>query len=440
MKRPLAAAIALCLMLAAALPAARAADTAYSRSVLDGGLTLVSQRAGGDLAAACLFVKVGSACEDAGNNGVTSLLNRLVLACHPLAGAAPPVLKIEQLGGRVTAETSGSYSCFTLVVPVRNFPEALKVLADAVAGPDCSEATLSTERAALDAERTRLGDRLADRAYGVFMKKTYAGRSCGLDPAGTAQSVGRLGIDDVERWRDTYYRPANMTLSITADIGPEQAAKLAAQAFKGLTAASGPDGGAETPDPGGQCVKVDMFEETAAGTGAAAVIGYSAPSPDSPDYPALRLAAALLSEGMGSSVFRELRENNRSAYSFGSVMPAVSGSSRLAFYVVTDPGSLGDAVNGIKRSVESLRDGDVTDEELARAKGMVLGELTFRSETACDRAWNAGYYESMGLGPDYLERLAGLVDKVGKKELSAAAGRYLGEYTQVVLRPGNGAR
>lgn len=433
-----AAFLALTFLFLSAPSAAPAADVTHSRSVLGNGLTVVTRNAGGDLAAACLFVGAGPAYEGKDNNGITELLNRVVLACHPLAGSTPPVLRIEQLGGRVTVETSGYYSCFSLVAPSRNFGEALRVLAEALSAPDCSEATLATEKAALSARRDWLDDRLADRAFGAFMDKTYGGQPCGLDPAGTQRSLAGIRNGDVARWREMHYRPANMTLSIAANVGPEQASRLAAQAFGGL-APSGPDGDAR-PGAGGPCQKSASYDMACGDGGAAAVIGYSAPPPGSADYPAILLARALLSEGMGSSLFRELRGGGRSAYSFGCVMPKVAGSSRLAFYVVTDPDRVAEAAAGIRKSVEDLKAGNVTDDEVARARGLAIGGLSMRGETALDMAWNAGYHESLGLGADYPERLAQAVGRLGRGELVAAAARHLGEYTQVVLKPGKGAR
>src|SRR5512143_207806 len=70
-----------------------------------GGMTVVAQQYNGDLAAACIFVRVGSANESSGNNGITSLLDRTILSCHPAGEARPATLQIEQLGGRVSFET-----------------------------------------------------------------------------------------------------------------------------------------------------------------------------------------------------------------------------------------------------------------------------------------------------------------------------------------------
>lgn len=430
----------LCLSLLSATHAARADDGMFTKTVLDGGVTLVTQDMRGDLAAACLFVGAGSAYEGEHDNGVTALLNRVILACHPLSGTTPPALRIEQLGGVVSAETSGYYTCFSLVVPVRNFPEALKVFAQAVTAPDFSEATFKAERGALSVRRDWIGDRLADRAFSLFMEKTYVGQPSGMDPYGTPKSIERLGNKDVQRWHEEYYRPSNMTLSIAAGISPARVERIVGEAFRPFAPAARGAARPGKPADGGPCGRSSVHEKPTAYDRAAAVIGYDAPGPGSPDYPAMRLVHALLADGMGSSVFRELRDRSASAYAFGSVMPRVSGSARLAFYVVTDPDRAGPAVDGIKRSVESLKAGRITDEDVSRARALVLGELSLASETASGRAWSAGYHEAVGLGPDYPGRLASDVGKAGRKELQAAAGRYLDDCTLVMLRPVREAR
>ncbi len=413
---------------------APAQDNGFEKAVLKNGMTVLTQEDGGDLGAACLFIKVGAVDENKALSGITNLLNSVILSCHPAGNPNPPALKLEQLGGRVKVETRSDFTCFTLVAPTKNFGAALKVLGDALARLSCSDAALGVEKEALVAREDWLADRLEDKAYRQFQKKTYDGFLYGLAPEGDSAVAMKLGQEDLQRWRLTYYRPEYMLLSIAGKFSAVSAAKMAEAAFQPapeLEAKPGP----RPTEVTGPITKNETVVGVSQAGWAAAVIGYTAPAATSPDYPAMKFAEAVLSGGMGSKVFRELRDKRDLAYKFGSYMPPMRDTSRIAFYVVAGEDRVDDAVAGIKRSVEALKAGSVSDEELVRARGLALGDLALEQETAFGRAWYAGFYEMSGLGADYGARLVKQIERLDRKDLIKAARKYLDNYTLVMLKP-----
>jgi zinc protease len=411
-------------------------DKSFEKSTLPNGVAVLSQEYGEDLAAVCVFVRAGAADEPAGKNGVSNLLARALLSCDPLGKKNPAVLRVEQLGGRVSINTYCDFTCFTLVVPVDNTGPGLKALADALIEPDFSDAAFSIERDAMIADNEMIEDQPAQRAYRLLLQKTC---SSFLAPEGENASVEKLKPGDLTDWHRQYYRPENVLVSVCGKLGAATSARLVDDAFKGWKG-----GGAyrskPVAEPAGAGTGDGLFEEDTAGGGAAAIVGFAAPQIGSPDYPAVRLLEAALTDGMGASIFKELRDKDGLAYEFGSFMPLSKDWPRVAFYVVTDEGRLGPAVESIKKSISRVKTSGIGQEELARARGRVIGEMSIRRETALERAWSCGLYEFLGLGADYGTTLARQIEKLGSADLVKAAGKYLDRYTAVMLKPLKGRR
>lgn len=414
------------------------ASTQAVRTADIDGIRLVAQEADGPLAAACVFVGVGSARESSGENGVTSLLNNLILSPYPAAGPSA-ILEIEGLGGTVEVETAPEYSCFRLTVPVKNLALALAALGGAMASPPLGEPSLRAEKRRLAGRFNKRLDTPVELGYRLFLQKTYPGSPYGLHPEGDPDSVKRLGLSDVSGWHADNFVRENILVSICADVDYKAAEKLVGSAFAGI--AAGPRGGEVAPVHGTSAALNGTGSGPGArSTGSVALVGYKAPPAGSPDFAAVKLAEAVVAEGMGSRLFRSLRVDGKLAYSFGSLLPAMSSGSRLTFYVSARPGAIDDAARCITRSVDSLKDGDITDAELARAREMAAGALSLEGEGLVGRARRAGLAGMLGVGQGYWDELAGRLGKTNARDVVTAARKYLDGCTLVVLRPGGAGR
>jgi zinc protease len=83
-----------------------------------------------------------------------------------------------------------------------------------------------------------------------------------------------------------------------------------------------------------------------------------------------------------------------------------------------------------------LRREPPTEREVERAKAYLLGNLAMDRRTNARHAWYLGYFEAVGAGWDFPERLARAIEAVTAADVARAAERYLGVPTVAVLRPG----
>jgi predicted Zn-dependent peptidase len=164
-------------------------------------------------------------------------------------------------------------------------------------------------------------------------------------------------------------------------------------------------------------------------------MGFVGPSVTDPDYAAVKVLSAVLGGGMSGRFFVELRDKQGLAYSLGAINPSRAGPAFIVGYLGTSPTTAEPAEAGMLREIERIRAEAPTAEEMARAKAYLQGTLAMDRRTNARQAWYLAFFELMGAGHDFPERYTRALAGVTAADVQAAAQRYLGRPTIVVLRP-----
>jgi len=163
------------------------------------------------------------------------------------------------------------------------------------------------------------------------------------------------------------------------------------------------------------------------------MMGYHIPQCTSPDFYPLNLLQTTLLSGQSSRLYQRLVDKDQLAIS-------VEGGFELSFdptlFVVTvqpnegvDPRA---AEKAVYEELDNLKTTPVTDEELQKAKNIVLADFYRQMESINGRANTLGSYEVF-LG-DYhkLFTAAAQYDKVSKQDIQRVAQAYFGEDNRTV--------
>jgi predicted Zn-dependent peptidase len=114
------------------------------------------------------------------------------------------------------------------------------------------------------------------------------------------------------------------------------------------------------------------------------------------NYYNARVAVAVLSGGMSSRLFTEVREKRGLCYSVGAQYHAMKESAGIACYTGTTPDKAQQAYDVIVAEFNRLADG-ISEEELGRAKVGLKSSLIMQSESSSSRAGSiAGDYYMLG--------------------------------------------
>jgi zinc protease len=138
---------------------------------------------------------------------------------------------------------------------------------------------------------------------------------------------------------------------------------------------------------------------------------------------------------MAGRLFSELRDRQALAYTASAYYDPVREPGALILYLGTAPESASRAEEALRKEIERIRTEPVTTDELARAKGYLLGNYTMDRRTNGRQAWYLSFYEIEGVGQKFPDQYREAVQAVSVADLQRVARTYLANPTMVVLRP-----
>jgi predicted Zn-dependent peptidase len=157
------------------------------------------------------------------------------------------------------------------------------------------------------------------------------------------------------------------------------------------------------------------------------MLGYMGPSVSAPGYPALKLLATYLGNGLSSRLFVELREKRGLAYEVSAIYSTRLFPASFIVYMGTAPENTSIALAGLRQEVERLCNTELSAEELQTAKNKILGQYALGKQTNGQIAQIYGWYEILGLGIEFDHEFPELINKVSPKLAMTAANSYLQE-------------
>ncbi|HHX38873.1 MAG TPA: hypothetical protein GX715_02815, partial [Armatimonadetes bacterium] len=169
------------------------------------------------------------------------------------------------------------------------------------------------------------------------------------------------------------------------------------------------------------------------------MFGFRAPGMDAKDdVCAMDVLLYILGEQRAQSgrLNREIRQKQGLVSAIWSDYITLRHPGIVTFWAETEPAKLEAARAAILEQIAQVRDTLVPDDEIQRAKMLLLGVYTMDNETYDGQAGTLGFYEAKDtyhFAIEYEERIA----RVTAADIQRVARKYLGEnsYCLAVLRP-----
>ncbi|MBN1138011.1 MAG: insulinase family protein [Anaerolineae bacterium] len=282
--------------------------------------------------------------------------------------------------------------------------------------------------------------RMADLAFNALL---YPDHPYGRSVQGYEDTVTGLGRDDAAGFYRRCYSPQGMVVVL---VGAVQAAAALDKVQAALGDWRAPE---VTPNRASVAPPAPLAETrsqtvTVEGkTQADVMLGWLGMARTDPDYIKAGLANNILGVfGMMGRLGDNLRDRQGLAYYVYSRLEAGLGAGPWAAVAGVDPANVQRTVDGIRGEVRRLRQEPVSADDLANSQLSLTGSLPLRLETNEGVAGVLLDMERYGLGLDYLQRYAGLVNAVTIQDIQEMAHRYLDPDRYVLAvagPPGDGA-
>ncbi|MGH7275517.1 MAG: M16 family metallopeptidase [Candidatus Rokuibacteriota bacterium] len=430
MRRSLSSATVLALALAASTTLADA--PVVTRHVLANGLTvLVRENAAAPVVAVSLQVRAGSRFESAEQAGITNFLVRTMIRGTGKRSAVQLAEAAGEIGGSV--EASGEVEAAELrgEALARHWEELFGLVAEVALDPALAAEEIERERRLVLSQLQTRADTPFPLSFDTVLRNLYGPHPYGWHSLGTRASVSRITRAALlARYREIL-QPERMVLAVSGQVPRDRVVKVAERLF-GKLARSG-FSVAEPADPPAPAGGRHLVERPA--QQAQILVGYLGPGLNDPSYPAVRVLGAVLGGGMAGRLFVELRDKRGLAYSLGVLTAYRTGPAFFVAYMGTARQNAATAEAALLQEFERIRTTPMSDDELARAKAYLLGQLALDRRTNSRQAWYLAFFEVVGAGRDFPERYARAIGAVTPADVAAAAQRYLTQPTVVLLQP-----
>jgi zinc protease len=247
---------------------------------------------------------------------------------------------------------------------------------------------------------------------------------------GWMPDLERMTAADARAWYKSWYAPNNATLVVVGDVDHRQVFELARRHYGPIARKALPTrrevGEPEQRGPRRAVVRAPAELPYLS-------LAWHAPTvrklDDARDYFALQVLAAILDGYEGARLNTRLVREARLAVSAGAGYDGMArGESLFLLDATPAPGkTMAEVEAALRAEVARIRDGGVTEAELARVKAQAMASEVYKRDSLMGQAMEIGMLEISGFSWRDEARLLEGLRAVTADEVQAMAGRYFGD-------------
>lgn len=332
---------------------------------------------------------------------------------------------LERLGISPHSSVGTAHTGYGAALVADKLPDALRLFSLLVRDPLLPEDQMEASRQVCYHELRSLEDNLAQRVFVELYRRLYPdpwGRNC----IGTAESIASITHDHVASHIRATYVPENTILSVAGKIDFDEVVEFVNVNFGDWPKLNPPEF-SETPAEGGyHHIHVDSAQ-THIGVAFASV-----PYRD-PDYFQARGAVGVLSDGMSSRLFTEIREKQGLCYSVGASCHSIRDRGAVIAYSATSTDRAQQTLDSLIAELNRLSAG-VEQEELDRLKAQIKSTLIMQQESSYSRSASlAGDMYFLGRVRT-IDEISHIIDELSCDSINAYLAEHPpGDFTIVTL-------
>jgi predicted Zn-dependent peptidase len=339
-----------------------------------------------------IWVAVGSRDETRQLSGVSHFLEHLLFKGTHRRGALEISAAIEAVGGETNAFTTKEYTCYYARVLDTDLPLAIDVMCDLVVDSVLAPSDVETERGVILEEIAMHDDEPGDEVHDLFSEAVYGDHPLGRLISGTEDTISAMTRRQILNFYQRRYEPPGMVVAAAGNLDHSLVVRMVREAFASFDAAGSPLPRRGAPDGrGGPRVRRGRLAVRDKDTEQAhLVLGGPAFARNDQRRFALGVLNNAVGGGMSSRLFQEIRERRGLAYSVYSYTNQYADSGSYGIYAGCAPGKVDEVLFLTREELARVAEHGVTDEEIARGKGMLKGSMVLGLEDTGSRMSRLG--------------------------------------------------
>ncbi len=333
--------------------------------------------------------------------------------------------EIESVGATVSVSAGLNVSGFGSKSLAESLPHMIDILADVLQRPTFPPAEVEKQRGEILTDLEERANDTRRMASLTLRELLYPdGHPYAISGSGYVDTIQALARDDLERFYRERVGAQGMIVAIVGAVKAEEAFRQWEDAF-GSWVGAGDRRNALPAAPKLSDVRrksVDVPGKTQSDL----VLGFVGPARADPDYfPAALCNTVLGVFGLHGRLGAKVRVKGGMAYYAFSSLEGGLGPGAWNASAGVHPSKIDRALDLIRAEIRRIRETKVPAAELADNKAFITGSLPLRLETNDGVADQITNMELYGLGLDYLQKYADMVNAITAQQVQAAAQKYL---------------
>ncbi len=410
-----------------------------TRHVLDNGLVvLLKEVHNAPLISWWVLYRVGSRNEHTGITGVSHWVEHMLFKGTEQFPAGYLDKAIDREGGAWNAQTFIDYTAYYETLPADRIDLALRLEADRMMNAQFDIEEVESERTVIISERQGaensplfwLGEEMQAAAFRVH--------GYHHEIIGDMVDLHTMTRDDLYNHYRAHYAPNNAIAVAVGDFNSDEMLARITELYGAIPAAPPPKLFVR-PEPGQigeRRVRVERPGKTAF-----LDVSYKAPAASDPDWFSLAIINSILCgpSGLGgggidnktSRLYKALVETELAASVDGSLTPTIDPYLYAISVTVRDGHTTEEVEAALDEQIDRLVAGDITEQELNRAKKQARALFAYSTERVTMQAFWLAFAESFD-SYNWFENYVASLEAVTLEDVRAAAAKYLRRQTRTV--------
>lgn len=370
-----------------------------------------------------VFYRIGSRNERPGTTGLSHFFEHMMFNGAKKYGPKQFDQVMEAAGGANNAYTSRDLTVYQDWFPKSALEVIFDLEADRIANLSFDPQVVESERGVVSSERrTSIDANNFGVLYEQLFATAYTAHPYQWPVVGWMVDIENWKMEDLKRHFEMGYSPSNATMVVSGDVKLEEIVRLAEKYIEPIKPHDPPTR-VTTREPeqmGERRVTVSKFAQLPI-----LMMGYHAVEATNPDFYPLQVLETILFSGQSSRMYQRIVDQDQLALS-------ISGGSGISFdpdlFLISSQPKAGVQPEAVEKAIyeelEKVKAEPVTDQELEKAKNILLADFYRQMKTISGKANTLGTYEVFFGDYRKLFSAADEYRKVTKADLQRVARKY----------------
>lgn len=390
----------------------------YQKTILENGMTVLSENIDYVRSISVgVWIQAGSCDEGKHNRGIAHFLEHMLFKGTRTRDKYEIAYSLESLGGSLNAFTSKDYTCFYARALCEHLPQAIDILADIIQNPTFPEEEIEKEKQVVIDEINEIEESPGELIFEKFYENIFPNHPLGNPILGDKDDVRNFTKQACEDFIAQNYTGQRIIIAASGYLEHEELVKYVQQYFK--MKKGGPLHRISVPHaaiiPERKEYTLPINHQTHLCTGIRTF-----PFNDERRLTLLMLNA-ILSGGMSSRLFQNIREKHGIAYDIHSFADFFYDTGCFGIYAATTPKNNERCFELIQREIKDLVENPVSSSELSITKAQFKSSLVMGLESTSARMNRLAMQYMYLREIDPLDKVMEKVDRVLPEDIQKIA-------------------